>query len=97
MPQTKKAHVMPISAIYHLCGVIAFCLPACATHSAQIMQTVPPPAALLMPCNKPVAELQTNADLARYASALLYAYELCAAKVDALRTYYTGGVDNDSK
>lgn len=32
--------------------------------------------------------LETNGDLARYASELLYALDVCAARIDALRAYY---------
>jgi hypothetical protein len=37
--------------------------------------------------------MQTNGDLARYASALRYALETCAAKIDALTVFFT--VDGD--
>lgn len=54
------------------------------------IETVPPPAALLAPCEKPEpGELRTNGDLARYASALKYALDMCAARLDALNVFFT--------
>ena len=45
---------------------------------------------MLTPCDRPHAgELETNADLARFTSAALFELEVCAAKVDALNTYFT--------
>lgn len=54
---------------------------------------MPPPDALLAPCEKPEpGEMRTNGDLARYASALKYALDMCAARLDALNVFFT--VDN---
>lgn len=45
---------------------------------------------MLTPCSRPQArELETNADLARFTSEALFELEVCAAKVDALNTYFT--------
>lgn len=50
---------------------------------------ITPPAALLAPCEKPdPGEMRTNGDLARYASALKYALDTCAARVDALNVFF---------
>lgn len=55
-----------------------------------------PPPSLLSPCDKPSpGEMQTNGDLARYASALRYALETCAAKIDALMVFFS--VDNGTE
>lgn len=35
--------------------------------------------------------METNRDLVHYTFALEYAFELCAAKIDALRAFYTEG------
>jgi len=49
-----------------------------------------PPPSLLAPCDKPEpGEMATNGDLARYASALRYALDACAAKIDALNVFFT--------
>jgi hypothetical protein len=54
------------------------------------IETVPPPDALLVSCEKPEpGELRTNGDLARYASALKYALDVCAARVDAIKVFFT--------
>lgn len=58
------------------------------------VEVVPPPSALLIPCIRPKAyNLKTNQDLATFASAVILAWESCAAQIEALRLYY--GVDND--
>jgi hypothetical protein len=41
--------------------------------------------------------MQTNGDLARYASALRYALETCAAKIDALMVFFAVGSDPESR
>jgi hypothetical protein len=48
-----------------------------------------PPPSLLESCDKPEpGEMTTNGDLARYASALRYALDTCAAKIDAIKLFY---------
>ena len=48
-----------------------------------------------MPCERPKAyALETNQDLAHFASAALLAWEKCAAQIDALRLFY-GIADDD--
>lgn len=52
-------------------------------------EIITPPTALLAPCEKPdPGEMQTNGDLARYTSALKYALDTCAARIDALRVFF---------
>jgi hypothetical protein len=41
--------------------------------------------------------MQTNGDLARYASALRYALDTCAAKVDALMVFFAVDSDPESR
>lgn len=71
----------------------------CATPSPQtVIQTeyIIPPPSLLAPCDRPEpGEMRTNGDLARYASALRYALDTCAAKIDALTVFFA--VDNGSE
>lgn len=46
-----------------------------------------------MPCVKPTIQaIETNEDLLKYTSALLYAFESCAAQINGLREYYGAGV-----
>ena len=71
---------------------------SCKTCSEMVRtEIVTPPAALLAPCEKPdPGEMRTNGDLARYASALKYALDTCAARIDALNVFYeTEGDNND--
>lgn len=45
--------------------------------------------ALLSPCEKPVARpLETNKDLAKLASELMFSLDVCAAQIEALRVFY---------
>lgn len=70
---------------------------SCTTCSETVKtEIITPPAALLVPCEKPYpGEMQTNGDLARYASALKYALDTCAARIDALAVFFeTGGNDD---
>jgi len=64
----------------------------CATPSPTIVtvtETANPPKALLEPCKRPEKmPLETNRDLARLASELLYAFDVCASQIDALRVYF---------
>lgn len=62
----------------------------CVKHLETVRtEIVKPPAALLVPCEKPVpGEMRTNGDLARYASALKYALDTCAARIDALNVFF---------
>jgi hypothetical protein len=54
-----------------------------------------PPESLLIPCEKPTAsKLETNEDLAVFASNVLAAWEACAAKIEAIKAFY---VDSESK
>lgn len=49
-----------------------------------------------MPCEKPdPGEMRTNGDLVRYTSALKYALDTCAAKVDALNVFFDTGINDD--
>lgn len=53
-----------------------------------------------MPCERPKAyALETNQDLAHFASAALLAWEKCAAQIDALRLFYglVDGADTEEK
>ena len=71
-------------------GLCALCLTACAPRSVVRTEIITPPPSLLMPCERPEpGELRTNGDLARYASALRYALDTCAAKIDALSVFFT--------
>lgn len=41
------------------------------------------------PCQKPSpSQMETNGDLAKYASDLLFALDKCIARVEALRAYF---------
>lgn len=81
-------------------ALIGFCasfLAGCATPSpiTRPAEVIAPPSALLAPCERPVAyAMETNQDLAHFASAALLAWEKCAAQIDALRIFY-GLVDDD--
>lgn len=80
-----------------LIGLCASSLGGCATPSPVIQpaEVITPPSALLMPCTRPQAyALGTNQDLAYFASAVLLAWEKCAAQIDALRIFY-GLADGD--
>lgn len=70
---------------------------SCATCSETVRtEIVKPPSALLVPCEKPdPGEMQTNGDLARYASALKYALDTCAARIDALTVFFEAGENDD--
>lgn len=70
---------------------------SCATCSETVKtEIITPPAALLAPCEKPdPGEMQTNGDLVRYTSALKYALDTCAAKVDALNVFFEAGGSDD--
>ena len=47
---------------------------------------------LLEPCAIPNPQrMETNGDLARYASELMLALEACAAKLDSVRAFYGEG------
>lgn len=72
-------------------GLCALCPQGCATHSETVRtEYITPPPSLLAPCDKPdPGEMGTNGDLARYASALRYALDTCAAKIDALMVFFT--------
>lgn len=70
---------------------------SCATCSETVKtEIITPPAALLVPCERPdPGEMQTNGDLVRYTSALKYALDTCAAKIDALNVFFEAGGDDD--
>ena len=70
---------------------------SCATCSETVRtEIITPPSALLVPCEKPdPGEMQTNGDLARYASALKYALDTCAARIDALTVFFEAGGHDD--
>lgn len=74
-----------------LIGLCVLCPMGCATHSETVRtEYITPPPSLLTPCEKPSpGDLRTNGDLARYASAMRYALETCAAKIDALTVFFT--------
>lgn len=70
-------------------GYFALSLTACAPRYAVRTEIVTPPPSLLESCDKPEpGEMTTNGDLARYASALRYALDACAAKIDAIKLFY---------
>ena len=78
-------------------GLCASSLEGCATHSpiTRPAEVIAPPSALLAPCERPKAyALETNQDLAHFASEALLAWEKCAAQIDALRLFY-GILDDD--
>ena len=80
-----------------LIGLCASYLSGCATPSpiTRPAEVIAPPSALLAPCERPVAyAMETNQDLAHFASAALLAWEKCAAQIDALRLFY-GFADDD--
>lgn len=70
---------------------------SCTTCSETVRtEIITPPTALLAPCEKPdPGEMQTNGDLARYASTLKYALDACAAKIDALNVFFEAGGGRD--
>lgn len=70
---------------------------SCTTCSETVRtEIITPPAALLVPCDRPdPGEMQTNGDLARYASALKYALDTCAARIDALNVFFEAGGERD--
>ena len=85
-----------------LIGLCASFLAGCATPSpiTRPAEVITPPSALLMPCERPKAyALETNQDLAHFASAALLAWEKCAAQIDALRLFYglVDGADTEEK
>jgi hypothetical protein len=70
-------------------GFCALYLTACAPRYAVRTEIITPPPSLLASCDKPEpGEMATNGDLARYASALRYALDTCAAKIDAIKLFY---------
>ena len=74
------------------------CLTACATDSKTIVKTemLTPPTALLEPCEKPeVVKLETNEDLIHFTSLAVMQWEVCAAKIDALRVFF--GLDSQEQ
>lgn len=74
-----------------LIGLCVSSLAGCATPSQVTLpaELIAPPSALLTPCERPKAyALETNQDLAHFASAALLAWEKCAAQIDALRIFY---------
>lgn len=80
-----------------LIGLCASSPAGCATPSLVMRpaEVIAPPSALLTPCERPKAyALETNQDLAHFASAALLAWEKCAARIDALRLFY-GIADDD--
>ena len=85
------------STLWILIGLCALCRTACAPGSPTIQtEIITPPQALLAPCDKPEpGELRTNGDLARYTSALRYALDTCAARIDALNVFFDAGTDDD--
>ena len=79
-------------------GLCASFLAGCAMPSpiTRPAEVIAPPSALLTPCERPMAyAMETNQDLAYFASAALLALEKCAARIDALRIFY-GLVDDDA-
>lgn len=85
-----------------LIGLCASSLAGCATPSqiTRPAEVIPPPPALLTPCERPKAyALETNQDLAHFAGAALLAWEKCAAQIDALRLFYglVDGADTEEK
>ena len=81
-----------------LIGLCASYLSGCATPSpiTRPAEVIAPPSALLTPCERPQAyAMETNQDLAHFASAALLAWEKCAAQIDALRVFY-GLSDDDA-
>lgn len=78
-------------------GLCASFLAGCATPSQITLpaEVMAPPSSLLTPCERPMTyAMETNHDLAHFASAALLAWEKCAAQIDALRLFY-GIVDDD--
>ena len=70
-------------------GFFALFLTACAPRYVVRTETIAPPPSLLASCDKPeTGEMATNGDLARYASALRYALDACAAKIEAIKLFY---------
>ena len=86
--------------ILAMIGLCASFLAGCATPSpiTRPAEVIAPPSALLTPCERPKAyALETNQDLAHFASAALLAWEKCAAQIDALRLFYGRGDDDGTK
>ena len=86
----KKLHLSrPIQMLAN--GLMIFCLQACATPSAPVQEVriLKPPSHLLTVCEKPNPEkMETNRDLVMYVYDLEFGFDLCAAKVDALRAFF---------
>ena len=85
-----------------LIGLCASSPAGCATPSpiTRPAEVIAPPSALLTPCERPRSyALETNQDLAYFASAALLAWEKCAAQIDALRRFYgiVDGADTKEK
>ena len=82
--------------ILAMIGLCASFLAGCATPSPITLpaEVIEPPSSLLAPCERPVAyAMETNQDLAHFASAALLAWEKCAAQIEALRIFY--GLEDD--
>ena len=73
-----------------LIGSSVLCLTRCATPSERIVtREVKPPTILLEPCKRPnVRSIETNGDLAKLASELMFSLDVCAAQIEALRVFY---------
>ena len=86
--------------ILAMIGLCASFQAGCATPSpiTRPAEVIAPPSALLAPCERPVAyAMETNQDLAHFASEALLALETCAAQIDALRLFYGLGDDYGTK
>lgn len=69
---------------------------ACAPRSVVRTEIIKPPSSLLVSCDSPdPGEMYTNGDLARYASELRRALDVCASRIEALKLFY--GEKEDEK
>ena len=87
----KKGWISLNMILILLIGFSAISLTGCEKRLQTITVTelITPPEALLEPCDKPeVYHLETNEDLVRLASAAILGWEQCAAKMEAIRTFY---------
>ena len=81
-------------------GLTGVCQTGCATSSGSYMPDpivieIRPPEELLTPCRGPEQiELETNEDLMNLLIDTGECFNICAAKIDALRKFYGGSYGN---
>ena len=63
---------------------------ACATTHSQQIEYISPPEQLLTPCVMTQTEIKTNQDLIDALLDVRESFDRCAAKVEAIRTFFDG-------